>query len=79
MMFSTQIEHRLFHYLSPRKQAEVKAYLDALQDDPPNECPNCQDVIGDHDSFCGEKCKAEFMGEDSATDDPSKSGRGMGL
>jgi hypothetical protein len=74
----SDIERRLWNYLSPRKQAKV---LHDLDDEPPapNECPNCQDVIGDHDSFCGEKCKAEFMGEDSATDDPSKSGRGMGL
>lgn len=70
MNFMSPIERALFRYLSPVKQAEVAAFLESLDEEPsaPNECPNCRGVIGDHDSFCDEKCKAEFLDEDRALD-----------
>jgi hypothetical protein len=68
MAWGSDIERRLFAYLSPLKQAEVQDYLASLEDDPPTECANCGQVIGDHDSFCGEECQEEFMGETQQPD-----------
>lgn len=55
--------------------------LDALEADPPNECPNCGAVIDDHASFCGDDCRMEYM---SLVDTPSnpcpqQTGAGMGF
>jgi hypothetical protein len=81
----SQIERDLYAYLSPARRAELREdpelqeYLDALESNPPVECPNCGAVIGDNESFCGDECRKEYMEEDSATDDPNKPGRGMSL
>lgn len=64
MNLSTQIEHDLFEYLSPEGKAEVEQHFAALEVDAPNECPNCGDAIGDHDSFCGDDCKNAWWGQD---------------
>jgi hypothetical protein len=79
MMFPSQIERDVFAYLSAGKQREVVDYLDALEDDPLTQCPTCFGVIADGESFCDEKCRGEYFGEDSATDAPNKPGRGMSL
>lgn len=52
-----------YNYLSPEKRAEIDDYFAALESDPPNECPNCAGVIGDHASFCDDDCREEYMGE----------------
>lgn len=47
MEFMTQIERRLWNYLSPRKKAEVRAHLDALNKDeqPDAQQPDTQKHI----------------------------------
>jgi hypothetical protein len=62
MNFPTQIENDLFAYLSPQGKAEVEEHLAALEADPPNECPNCNAIIGDKDSFCSKECEDQYMG-----------------
>nr|MDO8114430.1 DUF2116 family Zn-ribbon domain-containing protein [Candidatus Sigynarchaeota archaeon] len=62
MNFPTQIENDLFDYLSPQGKVEVEEHFAALEFDAPNECPNCNVVIGDRDSFCSKKCEEQFMG-----------------
>jgi hypothetical protein len=62
-MFTSQIERDLFTYLSAGKQREVQDYLDSLEDDPLTQCPACYEVIADGESFCDEKCEAEFWEE----------------
>jgi hypothetical protein len=80
MAWGSEIERRLFAYLSPLKRAEIQDYLDSLESDPPMECANCGQMIGDHDSFCGEECKAEFVNEDVPSNPcPQQTGAGMGL
>jgi hypothetical protein len=70
-----------YDYLSPEKRAEIDDFFAALEIDPPNECPNCMGVIGDHESFCGDDCREEYM---SLVDSPSnpcpqQTGAGMGF
>ncbi len=64
MILKSNIERSLWAYLSERKRAEIQDYLDSLEDDAPMECANCGQVIGDHDSFCGEECRTEFTGSE---------------
>ena len=64
MNLPTQLERDLFDYLSPERQVEVNRYLESLENDPLNECPNCGTIIADADSFCSEGCEAEFLGVD---------------
>ncbi len=63
MIFHSQIEQRLWNYLSPRKQREVEDYVNA-----PNHCPNCGMEIADDMSFCGDGCRKEYVEEDRASD-----------
>jgi hypothetical protein len=83
--FHSQIERDLYAYLSEPGKDEFKAFLESLEDDAPMECANCNCVIGDHASFCGEKCKEEFMSEPTSQADtpsnlcPQQTGAGMGF